>query len=200
VSNVVLNHLRGPNPNGTEGWLVTFLAEVERQIGVDPQTIAKPKGWEVVSEFTKFDATKLPAVVIAVGEIGGEPMRTGDGEYSAVFPCAVAVVTGGRTPAETERNAHAYGAAVRGAMLYHLDMERQLPVQGVKWIGETYAEIDTTDRRTKGATMVFFEIRVPDVARDYTGAPLGTTPPVDPYASPDAIPTVLTAEFDVETP
>ena len=182
-------------------WLVPFLAEVERQRGLSPRTIKEPQSWEVASEFSKFDASKLPSLVVAIDEITGDPVRDGQGEYSAVFPCAVAAIVAGRTPAETLRNAEAYGAAVRGAMLYHMGMHSpELGIRGCKWKGESYTEVDVKDRRTKAASLVFFEIYVPDVARDYVGAPLGTTPPVDPYLAPDALPTVDTTTIVTETP
>lgn len=175
-----------------EAWLVPFLAEVERQLELDPRSIAAPRSWDIVSEFGKFDASSLPAVVIAVDEVQGDPARYGDGSYNATFPVGVAVVTGGRTPQETERNAMAYGAAIRGAMLYRFDWARTLGAAGVKWVGETYAEVDSTDRRTKSAALILLDIVVEDVARDYLGAALGTTPPEDPYVAPEAIATADT--------
>lgn len=179
-------------------WLVPFLAEVERQLGLAARSIAQPASWEIVSSFNKFDGSRLPSVVIAVDEIKGEPMRNGDASYDAIYPVAVAVVVGGRTPQETERNAMAYGAAVRGAMLYIFDHQQDLGAVGVKWAGETYTEVDATDRRTKGAAMILFDVRVENVARDYRGAVLGIVPPVEPYAAPEDWHTADTVATDLE--
>lgn len=179
-------------------WIIPFLAEVERQIAVAPRTVAAPKSWETVSVFGKFDASALPSVVIAVDEISGEPTRYGDGSYEATFPVAVAVVVGGRTPKDVQRNSMAYGAAVRGAMLHAFDPVGALGAVGMKWVGESYTEIDASDRRTKGAAMVLFDVRVENVARDYVGRSLGTTPPADPYLAPDALATVQSVITTVE--
>lgn len=183
-----------------QDWLVPFLAEVERQLELDPQTLAAPQSWEIVSSLRKFDGSRLPSVVIAVDEIEADPQRQGDGTLTAVFPLGIGVVCSGRTPEETERNVMAYGAAVRGAMLYHFaGFQRQLGCRGVKWVGETYMELDPEARRTKASAMILFDIRVEDVARDYVGAPLGTVPPVDPYAAPSAPATADTVIIDVGT-
>jgi len=182
-----------------QDWLVPFLAEVERQLEIPARTIAQPASWEIVSSLRKFDESRLPSVVIGVDEIEADPHRDGDGELTAIFPAGIAVAIGGRTPTETERNAMAYGAAVRGAMLYHFPALRpSLGCKGVRWVGETYTEIDGTDRRTKAAAMILFDIQVDSVGRDYVGAPLGTTPPVDPYQSPGAPATADTVTIDVE--
>lgn len=190
ISNAIEKHLKD--------WLVVFLAEVERQLDITPREIHVPKSYETVSEFTKFDSNALPAVIIAVDEVNRIPERFGDASYTAVYPVGIAIVTAGRTAKETERNSMAYGAALRSAMLYPSKHLGAVGVENVKWSGETYTEIDSTDRRTKAAAMVLFDIRVRDVARDYNTPVLGTTPPSNPYQDPLGLNTADTVNIDVE--
>lgn len=185
-------------------WLITYLAEVERQNNLAPRTIATPKSWEVVNEFTRYPEEMMPYIaVISPGVSPGHPSRRdGDGEVTAWWVLAVGAIVATRDEKTAKTLAGYYGAAIRGLVM-------QLPMlggwsNGVDWTEEKYDDFPRITERTMAAVRMGFTVEVPGVLNVFnsprqstipdSGQP-GTqpVPPVDPYAVPTGYPTIGSA-------
>jgi hypothetical protein len=63
-------------------WMPTYMANIEREAGVAPGTVARPKSWKIITDWDQVDADRgFPALaVVATGVT--DPVRDPDGTYS----------------------------------------------------------------------------------------------------------------------
>jgi hypothetical protein len=72
---------------------------------------------------------------------------------------------------------------------------------GIAWLGEQYDELPYEGSRSLVGGRLTFTVQVDDVVSARPHWPLqGSTPPVDPYETPEAATTVLTHDITVTTP
>jgi hypothetical protein len=95
-----------------ERWLPTYLAEVERQNDIPPQTIPVPASWVTENQFEQVQGAPLPCVIIVSAGTDASPERTGDGRYDMWFSCGVAVIVEALNDTAARRFAQLYAAAV----------------------------------------------------------------------------------------
>lgn len=174
-------------------WLVTYLAEVERQKGLAPRTIATPKSWEVVNEYTRYPEEQMPFVaVISPGRAPSKPLIDGDGQVTAWWNLALGAIVATRDEKSAKVLAGYYGAAMRGLVM-------QMPMlggwaSGVEWTEERYDDFPRVTERTMAAVRLGFTVEVESVLSIYTAPRDPSTfqpkPPADPYAPPTDYPTV----------
>jgi hypothetical protein len=168
-----------------------YLGEVERQHGIVPGTIARPRAYV---DDERFPEDQLPAIVVKSPGTADLPLADGQGRYTARF--------------ELELEAHV--AAGTGAMtlakLYALAL-RELAVQqpsalfmGVDWISERYRRGELVGGRTYCVGVVALEVQVPDVTNRHEGPPDEPGWPDPPPDSPDspAWPTSTSADVELE--
>lgn len=176
-------------------WLPTYLAQIAEDRGLARNAIAPPVSWQNTPEFTLTESTQLPAILVITAGISGQPVRHGDGSYSATWIVGIGVVVtaGGPDPARaTSRLAKRYGAAIRTLMLQHASLESS-NVEGVTWEDENYDDIPTDQRRSLASARLVFSIEFRDVLNALDGPLLPANPPADstaPYADWSTIPDI----------
>lgn len=156
-------------------WLPSYFFEVERQQGIDPNKLARPKTFLTSVEADLFPGEELPAIIVVAPGTVGEPERGNGGEYKAWYQVTVACLV--QTPAEVSTRALAsfYAAAVRGAVLQHGSIGGK--VEATDWLGEEYEGASSSDRnRTRGAAMVHFRMKVGGIVDAFNGP---KTPPAE---------------------
>ncbi len=93
-------------------WLPVFLAEVERQHGLNVGDIERPPGEEFYFGGTDFNTSKgaLPSVIVVINPVDGEP-EVSSRFYTQEYDLQIACTVEGETETEARRNASLYGAA-----------------------------------------------------------------------------------------
>jgi hypothetical protein len=185
VEKQVIDHL--------EEWMTTYLAEVERQQEIDPQSLPPVRSWITSNEFRKMPEEQTPVGVVVSPGITDDPVKDGEGSYRAKWMVGIAIVIKGRTKTEVAEVAKLYAAAVRGAMLQHRSLGGF--ARGVEWKDESYSDVPSKDQRTLGSAQCIFEIEVPDTINVFAGL---VAKPDDPYEDPGDWPEVEDASVTVE--
>lgn len=178
-----------------EEWFIPYLADVERKQTppLTPRTLAQPRSYNVVTEFTPFPEEQLPFIaVISPGLMPGrKPHIDGDGMVKAWWQVAVGALVSANNERAAKDLAGFYGVALRLLMT-------QMPqlggwASGVEWMDEKYDDFPRVRELTRAAVRHVFVIEVQDVMnvrqgpRDLDGV---FTPPADPYAVPDDYPEI----------
>jgi hypothetical protein len=174
-------------------WLQTYVAELERQTGRDPESVPMPRAWGTVNEFEKWPEDQMPvALIISPGLEPNTPVAEGRGTYRAKWVLGVAIVCSARDEAQTNSLAKFYAAAVRATILQNPSLGGF--ARGVQWVGESYTDLPKVDERTLGTGQVIFSVEVGEVVDEKAGM---RTPPDDPYTQPEW-PTVETPEVALQ--
>lgn len=174
-------------------WFPTYVAEVERQEGIDPESIPLPRSYDTVNEFRKWPENQLPAVIVVSPGLAGVPMSEGDGRTRASWAIGIGVVASAKDKRSTNNLAKLYAATVRTLMLQQQSLGGI--GMGTSWRHESYSDIPTDDGRTLGACQVILEVEAGDVVRTKAGLPV---PPDNPYDPDPVWPTVETADAIVQ--
>lgn len=163
-------------------WLPAYIAEIERQNELEPESLPMPRSYSTRTQVTKWGEDQTPAVVIVSPGLSGPPERDGSGIWRAPWGVAVAVIAGGNSQETVIENSSYYGAAVRACLL-----QRQ-PLPGVdgrvRWLDEDYTDIPESDSRSLAAARIELECLIPTAVDDMAGPSPDTEPPEDPYTEP----------------
>lgn len=195
VQQAVIDHLQGDLEKGGDhaGWMTPYLAEVERQMGLNPKSLPPVRAWVTANEFRKMPEEQIPVGVVVSPGLSDRPVKDGSKVYTAKWHIGIAIVVKGRDKEETGENAGLYAAACRGAMLQHQSLGGF--AKAVDWLDEDYTNIKTEANRTLGSAQLIFEIEVGNTIQTLAGL---VTVPEDPYDVPDSWPTAEKVTVDVE--
>jgi hypothetical protein len=117
VRRTVLNLLRDyPANGGTAPLLVYYLAEVERQHQLAPQTLAQPGTYRGGTDWTAWSDDDLPAVIVIVKPIGA-PEYIDQSVIAQWFQIQIGAIVQRETEAEARTFADCYGIALAGAVI-----------------------------------------------------------------------------------
>lgn len=175
-------------------WLPTYLAEIERQQSLSPESLPQIRSWTTRTQPTKWSEEQTPTCVIVCPGLSGPPERDGAGVWRSRWGLGVAIVTSGNSQGSVIANSGFYGAAVRACLL----QQQPLPdVDGrLRWLDEDYAEVPEGKSRSLAAARIEFEVLIPVTVDDMAG-PVGN-PPADPYLPPATWPVVNTTDLETE--
>lgn len=172
-------------------WMPGYLAEAERQAGLDARSLATPRAWKTTNEdIDHWPELQLPAVVIVSPGIVERPTKDGAGRYTAVFGLAIGVVVNARDQAAANLNAKLYGACVVAMLLHHPSLGGF--ASALDWVDLSYDDVPADYLSVGAYAAAGFEVTVPDVLHAYSGP---TEPPDDPYEDPGDRPTVATTDL-----
>jgi hypothetical protein len=116
----------------------------------------------------------LPSFVVSSPGLADQPVRHGDGTYTATWAVVVTVFAHGASYGDTARRSRQYAKAVRSALV--LQQALGGIASGVEWTGEEYDRIDARDARTLGGCFVGFGVTLDDVLDDSgTDIPVSAT-------------------------
>ena len=174
-------------------WSSTYIAEVERQHGMDGTELPRIRSWSTVNTFENWPADQLPAsLLISTGTVGA-PSRSGDGEYTASFALGVAVICASNNASRSNELAKLYIAAHRAILVQRPSLERG--AFGVDWLGDDFTDLAAEDGRFLSAGMAEFVVEM----RDVVHAKAGPTTPDDPSDDPwPNWPLTETVDIEVE--
>lgn len=176
-----------------QAWIPTYLASMERQLGLAPRTLPPPRSWVVSTEVDRWPEEALPSVLLLSTGLAEEPARDGQGRYRARFALGVAVVVSASDEKATDELAKIYTAAIRTCLLQQHSLGGL--ALGVDWEDERYDVLPGRSRGPLAAGQVVLSVDVEDVVAARSG-PRGT-PPDDPYVEPPSAPEVTGATATV---
>jgi len=175
-------------------WLPTYLAEIERQRGLDVQSIPTIGSYSTSNEFYKWNEDAIPALIaVSPGRVPRRAERRANGQIDAWYRIGLAVIVGGADREDVRRISGLYGAAVRGGILQHQTLG-DFGAETIEWTDERFTDIPNEQQRTLGSVQEFFEVLVPNVANWRLGR---LVPEPDPYADVTD-PDVVSAEVEVQ--
>jgi hypothetical protein len=175
-------------------WLPTYLAEVERQFGIDAGTLARPKYFGTSVDDTLEPGERYPAIVVVSPGTAEVPEGTGGGAWSAWYDVTVATSVMGSNEMGARRQAGLYSAAVRALVMQHAGIGGV--AEATLWQGEEFlGEPGKTRNRTRGGALTHFRIKVADVVNSQAGPTFPV--PTDPLGTLPTPPTVETIDIDV---
>lgn len=185
VESAMLEHL--------ELWQLTYLAEVERQNGLEPRFLPAIRSFVVVKEFDRWPEDQLPACLVLSPGLAEPPIAEGDGTMRSKWILGIGLVCSAPTREDTNRLAKWYTSAMRAAILQHPSLGGF--AEGVEWRSETFSDIPSAGQRTMSSGQAVFFVEVRDTVNRLGGP---TSPPEDPYNQPDDWPEVDSVQVTVE--
>lgn len=179
---------------GLTVWLDTYLGELERIEGYEPNAIERPRGIISSSEFAKWPEDQIPVVTVINLGLAGKPERYGEGRYDASWLVGIAAIVSDVDHASTRDLALTYTAAIRAALAQHKMLKSPLHPDGFAnfsmWHDETYGDLAFNETRTLGAGRTLFEIGVAGAVTEHAGP---RVPSTNPAVAPPLLPTVSQA-------
>lgn len=173
-------------------WTPTYLAEVERQRGLEPGYYQRPvdSSFLLHTDFDKWPEEMLPVVEVISPGVDDDPPRKGAGDYHAHFLIGVIGIVSGADQFESRRFAHRMGAAIRAILTQKASLDQALDgtVFGTSWLGERNNELPSDSERSIWAIRQLFLIQVSNVLQ--RGGPINPDPLPDPEAPPGDWPTI----------
>lgn len=177
VERAVVAFLTGADPVTGGNWLSTSIGRIEREEGLEPNSVQRPLSVLTTSQFEKGPEDQLPCVVVMSPGLTGAPERRGRGSLKFTWGVTVAGLVGDTTPESSRLMGQIYAAAFSVAIMEHRSLGGF--ASGVEQLDERYDDIDFGDGRTLGAGRCVFEVSVED-ARRTGGGPERPLPPADP--------------------
>ena len=177
-------------------WSGTYIAEVERQHGVEAGTLSRVRGWSLGPSFDKWPEDQVPGLLVVSPGLVPPPLKSGDGQYRARWRIDVGVLCSARTQKQSHEQAMLMVAAHRAIVTQRPSLEGF--ALGSQWIDESYDALDFDDTRSLYAGTASFVIEVDDVTTTLAGP---TTPddPLDPDTDPWPLyPTVETVDVEID--
>lgn len=185
--------------NTLKDWIDTYLAEVERQNGLDVRQLPRPRSYSRRNEFDHWPEEQIPAVIVVSPGLVGRPVANGSGEFRGQWGVGVAVIAEGQDVNNTRDLVGYYTAAIRALILQRPSLGGF--AMGVTWEDERYDDISDIDvGRTLASGQVVFQVEVEGIVSTKAGPVTPDTPPVDPPpVSPTwPIATQVTADVELE--
>lgn len=176
-------------------WLGTYLSEVERQYGLDPCSLARPKYWGTSVDDTLEPGERYPAIVVVSPGTNGTPDDTGGGNVAAWYDLTVAVSVMASNEMGARRVAGLYAGAIRAAVMQHGSVGGA--AEATMWLGEEFlGEPGTQRNRSRAGALVHFRVRIGDAVNSQAGPAFPA--PDDPCAPLADLPTVETVTISVD--
>lgn len=175
-----------------EEFIEDYLAEAERQNGLDLQTIPVFKTYTQVNEFRNWAGDETPVCVIVSPGMNGKPVKKGAGEYTGEFVLGVASIVQANNRQATNKLSRIYGAVVRQLLLQQPGM--QGIASGITWEDEKYNDVPESEDRAQASSQVLFTVEVPGVVDSRKGI---MAPSEDPYGLDPEAPTATKVTVEI---
>jgi len=173
-----------------KAWSSTYLAERERQKGLQAGTLQRVRAWVVTPTFDKWPEDQLPACLLISTGLAEPPMKSGDGVYRARFQMGLGCIVSARTELETHRLAQLYISAHRALLIQRPSLGGN--AIGIVWQEENYDSLTYDDQRSLGAGQAIFTVEVDDVVSTGRGPnrpDIPLSPDTDPWPSDPVVQT-----------
>ncbi len=147
-----------------------YLAEIERQRGLEVGRLPAFRSIVVSAELEKMPEDQLPALLIAspgteasAGARGGRIEAHGDGGYLARFRVDCAAVISARGNRQAPRLARLYAVALGALLVQQALQPCPLSIRRVDWVSDSYALMASDADRTQSGGIVRIGVEVADV-------------------------------------
>jgi hypothetical protein len=177
-------------------WGAEFVAEAERQFGIEPRSVPvleRGQFTSVSDDFEKMPEDQLPVCLVLAPGLAGTPRREADRTLTA--PVAVSlgflVGVGGHGIDASRETSQVYAAAYSELLL-------RMPLEGIQvddapmYVDERYGDVPGKAGRTLGGSRIIFIIWVRNWRSLTGGPPSRTDPRPDPYVEPPPLGVVET--------
>lgn len=200
IEQAVIALLEGVPADGEAPLIVYYLAEQERQNGLDQQSLEQPGMYRGGTDFEQWKGDESPLIIVVVKTLGS-PERLDTVQYRQDFQVQVAAVIEKETEGEARRNTSLYGVALMKLVSDHgsigpnpYDPSVRLATH-TEITGYPIADfaVNAQTARNIMRAVVTFNMRVAPVVAQ--GGPLSFTG--SPYTSPESWPSVETVRFTV---
>lgn len=176
-------------------WLPSYLTEVERQAGLNPCTLARPKFYGTSVEADLHPGEGMPAIIVVSPGTDGIPEGEGGGIVTAWYQVTVATLVMASDEHGARQLSAYYSGAVRAVVMQHGSIGGV--ADGVQWLGEEFqGEPPSNRNRSRGGALTHFRIRIPVTVEAQSGPTFPA--PIDPCADVADLVTVQTVEINVE--
>lgn len=151
-------------------WFPTYLREIERQIGIDKDTLRNPHNYTNRNSFDTLPGEELPKVVVIAPGTVGTPDKQGNSQYRALWSLGVGVATAAKDEILANMYVKCYGAAVRAIIEQNARLESDLAIAEIHWVSETYPDLPITDQlQLYKAANVEFVVDIDNVVTRWAG-------------------------------
>lgn len=184
-------------------WMPTYLAEIERQNGVEAGGYPAPKAYEIATRINNLVDAQTPYLILISPRMPSPPQMDGEGKYFAWWNIFIGVVTETKDNDSSQTAAGRYAAAVRAILLNRQSLKvedgDEAFAEECEWRGEQYDDILTEEGEATNlaAARVLFAYKVPDVAMAGAG-PTQPDPLPDPTEPYEPDPEVETHEESID--
>jgi hypothetical protein len=183
-------------------WEKTYLAEIERQNGMDPHALQLIKNYATRNDWKHFPEDQQPALLAISPGIEGVPFAEGDGAVTARFALGVGLIANGQDEEDTRLLTGLYGTAVLAILLQHQQLGRGVDddyemgfAETTQWRDLRFNDYPSDQGRTTGSFQAIFVVEVKDVFNTRKGLLVRSA---DPYEENEPFPTA--DEVTIETP
>jgi hypothetical protein len=158
-------------------WMETYLREVERQAGV-VEHLALPRSYNIRPETDSWPEEQLPGLVVVSAGTSAQPIKAGDGVFTAPFRVAAVIFAKGTSKDNVRRNVRLYTAAIRAILLQKRGLGGLS--DGIIWESENFHDSIPGAERSLAAGDVTVVYNIPEIV-SFSGGPMA---PADPVAQP----------------
>lgn len=160
-------------------WMPTVTAEAERQAGERVGSLPALRSIRALSGVERWPEAQLPALVVLSTGTTNQPVRDGDGYYSATYSIAATVVVSANEQLRARKIAQLYSAAVRACLVQRRSLGQH--IQAGDWLGEDYDRLTgVEDSRSILAVTNLFEMDVRNIVSWKLGPPPSWVAPETP--------------------
>lgn len=177
-------------------WIADYLADVERQHGLDVGYLPYPRAYVISSEVEKMPEDQLPAILVASPGLTDPPRADGSGVYTARWRVIVAVHIAARGNMLALRLARLYVLALRALLLQQQELPG-LALRRIDWTDERYDTLPSIDDRTICTALVELGVAVAGVTTRHAGPLTPVMPPGQLGPDSPVWPLVDTHDVDV---
>lgn len=170
-------------------WMPSYLAEFAERKGFERGALPSFRSYVEGFAMDKWPEDGLPALITFIPGTDADPMKQGDGSYTAAWPVGLGVVVSGPDKDSTKKLLVAYMGALRMMFVQHGSVDGF--AEWTDWRGDSYDELPFNASRTIQAGIVSIEMGVANVVSTKHGL---TQPPTDATADPGEDAIVETAD------
>lgn len=180
IGRIVLpQHVKNAVAETMRAYIETYLAEVERQEGLDPRSLPVPsEGAYLTRDDDRLERESEdsgPTVIIMTPGTAATPAVDGDGEFRARWAVNVAVIAEARDEESTSDLAGYYAGVVRALLVQQGSLMGF--AGGTTWKGERYGALPADASESIATAINVFEVEVSGVVTRGAG-------PRDPLEEP----------------
>lgn len=159
-------------------WMDTWLAARERNVGIVPGTIARPRSWIIKRTFTTFPGEESTPLIALISDGFADPTRrSGTGQHHASLRVGVAAVVTAAPEGQAHMLVGHYQAALVGIAIGHRQINDQVHLSA--WSDMSTDDIDEESQsRTMAAVRLELVYTINNFASEF---PVLTEVPDNPY-------------------